>query len=168
MDLGSALANVASGGILGLVGTAFSGVLSYFQAKQAHAQKMEEMQLEAQVSAAQAAGQVAVAREQGAAMAFTASQQAEASIGASYPWVNAIRALVRPLLTLLYLGLTAVVFFYASDAETKKFVIDNIVYTGTGCTVWWFGSRQLDKSSLSWGNKTAGASVQSAPTSPAK
>lgn len=169
MDLTSLLGNVASGGVLGLVGTLFSGVLSYFQAKQQHGFRMDEMQLEAQVSAAQAAGQVAVAREAGAAAAFTGSQAAEASIGATYPWVNAVRALTRPVLTLLYIVLTAIIFFTTADATMKQFVIENIVWTGSGCTVWWFGSRQLDKSSLTWGNKTAGASVSSAPTAaPAK
>lgn len=158
MDWTNILGNVASGGLLGLLGTGVNFALGYFQRKQEHAQKVEMLRLEADVTAARTAGEVAVAREQGAAGAFTASQQAEASIGRSYRWVEAVRALTRPGLTLL-LVILATILRYSADEATRAYIDQNIIVTAVAAVTWWFGQRQLDRSTLSWGNKTAGASV---------
>jgi hypothetical protein len=152
------LGNVASGGLLGLLGTGVNFALGYFQRKQEHAQRIESLRLEGELHAAKTAGDVAVAREQGAANAFVASQQAEANIGRSYKWVEAVRALTRPGLTLL-LVLLAAVLRYSADDATRAYIDQNIIVTAVAAVTWWFGQRQLDRSTTSWGNKTAGASV---------
>ena len=152
------LGNVASGGLLGLFGTGVNFVLGYFQRKQEHAQRIESLRLEGELNAAKTAGDVAVAREQGAAGAFVASQQAEVNIGRSYRWVEAIRALTRPGLTVMLVILAAVLRYSADDA-TRSYIDQNIVVTAVAAVTWWFGQRQLDRSTTSWGNKTAGASV---------
>jgi hypothetical protein len=154
------LGNVASGGLLGLLGTGVNFALGYFQRKQEHAQRIESLRLEGELNAAKTAGDVAVAREQGAAGAFVASQQAEANIGRSYKWVEAVRALTRPGLTLL-LVLLATILRYSADEATKAYIDQNIIVTAVAAVTWWFGQRQLDRSTTSWGNKTAGASVSS-------
>jgi hypothetical protein len=154
------LGNVASGGLLGLLGTGVNFALGYFQRKQEHAQRIESLRLEGELNAAKTAGDVAVAREQGAAGAFVASQQAEANIGRSYKWVEAVRALTRPGLTLL-LVILATILRYSADAATKAYIDQNIIVTAVAAVTWWFGQRQLDRSTTSWGNKTAGASVSS-------
>jgi hypothetical protein len=154
------LGNVASGGLLGLLGTGINFALGYFQRKQEHAQRIESLRLEGELNAAKTAGDVAVAREQGAAGAFVASQQAEANIGRSYKWVEAVRALTRPGLTLL-LVLLATILRYSADEATKAYIDQNIIVTAVAAVTWWFGQRQLDRSTTSWGNKTAGASVSS-------
>jgi len=154
------LGNVASGGLLGLLGTGVNFALGYFQRKQEHAQRIESLRLEGELNAAKTAGDVAVAREQGAAGAFVASQQAEANIGRSYKWVEAVRALTRPGLTIL-LVILAAVLRYSADEATRSYIDQNIVVTAVAAVTWWFGQRQLDRSTTSWGNKTAGASVSS-------
>ena len=154
------LGNIASGGLLGLLGTGVNFALGYFQRKQEHAQRIESLRLEGELNAAKTAGDVAVAREQGAAGAFVASQQAEANIGRSYKWVEAVRALTRPGLTLL-LVILATILRYSADAATKAYIDQNIIVTAVAAVTWWFGQRQLDRSTTSWGNKTAGASVSS-------
>lgn len=154
------LGNVASGGLLGLLGTAVNFGLGYFQKKQEHAQYIERAKLEGELNAAKTAGEVAVARESGAAAAFTASVNTEASIGKTYQWVNAVRALTRPGLTLLLLCLTWVLY-YSADEFTQSYIAQNIVITAVASVTWWFGQRQLDRSTTTWGNKTAGASVSS-------
>ena len=154
------LGNVASGGLLGLLGTGVNFALGYFQRKQEHAQRIESLRIEGELNAAKTAGDVAVAREQGAAGAFVASQQAEANIGRSYKWVEAVRALTRPGLTIL-LVILAAVLRYSADEATRSYIDQNIVVTAVAAVTWWFGQRQLDRSTTSWGNKTAGASVSS-------
>jgi hypothetical protein len=158
------LGNVASGGLLGLLGTGVNFALGYFQRRQEHAQRVEMLRLEADVHAARVAGDVAVAREQGAAGAFVASQQAEAQIGRSYRWVEAVRALTRPGLTLL-LVILATILRYSADTATRAYIDQNIIVTAVAAVTWWFGQRQLDRGSITWGNKTTGASVGPGKTS---
>lgn len=158
------LGNVASGGLLGLLGTGVNFALSYFQRRQEHAQRVEMLRLEADVHAAKTAGDVAVAREAGASGAFVASQQAEAQIGRSYRWVEAVRALTRPGLTFLLVTL-ATLLRYSADAATRAYIDQNIIVTAVAAVTWWFGQRQLDRSITTWGNKTAGASVGTKTTS---
>lgn len=158
MSLLDILGNVASGGLLGLLGTGVNFALGYFQRKQEHQQRVEMLRLEADVHAARVAGDVAVAREAGASGAFVASQQAEAQIGRSYRWVEAVRALTRPGLTLL-LVILATLLRYSADAATRAYIDQNIIVTAVAATTWWFGQRQLDRQQTSWGNKTTGATV---------
>jgi hypothetical protein len=161
------LGNVASGGVLGLLGTAVNFGLGYFQKKQEHRQRLEwaveereTLKIKGQLQAAQTAGDVAVARERGAADAFTASQVAEQRLPRSYQWVAAVRELTRPGLTLLLVSLAAFMRFSADDA-TRAYIDQNIVVTAVAAVTWWFGQRQLDRSTSTWGNATAGASVSS-------
>ncbi len=156
------LGNVASGGLLGLLGTGVNFALGYFQRKQEHSQRLEWAKIEGELNAAKTAGDVAVARESGAAQAFTASVESEGKLPASFRWVDAVRALTRPGLTLLLIVLTWVLY-YSSDADTQAYIAQNIVITAVASVTWWFGQRQLDRSTTSWGNKTAGASVTSGP-----
>jgi hypothetical protein len=163
------LGNVASGGLLGLLGTGVNFVLGYFKQKQEHAQRLEwardnreTLALEGQLVAARTAGDLAVAREKGASDAFTASQRADAAYGSgkSYKWVSAVRELTRPGLTVLLVVLTAIMR-YSADPATRAYIDQNIVVTAVAAVTWWFGQRQLDRSSMSWGNQAAGASITS-------
>jgi hypothetical protein len=66
--------------------------------------------------------------------------QAEAAIGASYLWVDAVRGLTRPVLTVL-LWLIAGVIFTASDAEGRSAITETATFAATAATLWWFGDR---------------------------
>lgn len=156
MDWTNILGSVASGGVLGLLGNAISFGLNYFKAKQEHQQRMDLLKLEAEVQSAKVAGDIAVAREQGAANAFTASIQAEGAIKGEHRWAITFRAITRPGLT--WLGLLASILF-GSFACTNDFAQSVDVYTGMMIS-WWFGQRAIDKSTIVFGNKTANASVQ--------
>jgi hypothetical protein len=162
------LGNVASGGVLGLLGNAVSFGLSYFKAKQEHQQAMDRaesdrktLQLQGELAAAQTAGEMAVAREKGSADAFTASQSAEASLtGETFRWVNAARALNRPALTWLCIGLTGLVYFHTTEPDVRSYIATNVVVMTVAVVTWWFGQRQLDRSSISFGNRAASGSVR--------
>lgn len=163
MDWLSILGNVSSGGLFGLLGTGFSFAMGYFQKKQEHRQRLEwaieereTLKIKGQLAAAQTAGEIVVAREKGAADAFVESQKAERSIARSYPWVDAIRGVTRPFLT-FFLILVAVVMRYSADPATRAYIDQNIVVTAVASVTWWFGQRQLDKSTVAFGNSTSNA-----------
>jgi len=169
MDWTNILGNVASGGVLGLLGNAVTFGLSYFKNKQEHQQAMDKaesdrktLQLQGELAAAQTAGDMALARERGSADAFTASQGAEAALtGDTYKWVNAVRALNRPALTWLCIFLTALVYFHTTEPDVLSYIATNVVVMTVAVVTWWFGQRQLDRSSVSFGNRTASGSVNS-------
>lgn len=167
MDWSSILGSVAGGGVLGLLGNVAHVGLGIWRDKAAHRQRMDEaaaqlelLKVQGELSAAQTAGAIAEARERGAAEAFTASQQAEIALGkATWPWVDAIRQLTRPLLTWMLLAMTGAM---AIAEPTLRADLSEVLAGLTVMVVtWWFGQRQLDRSSLTFGNRAASAQVHS-------
>ncbi|MBU2532389.1 MAG: hypothetical protein KKB37_06590, partial [Alphaproteobacteria bacterium] len=69
-----------------------------------------------------------------------ASLAAEAAIGDSYRWVNAVRGLTRPFLTLLLWLITAWVFL-GSGAAARGEIVETATFAATAATLWWFGDR---------------------------
>ncbi|HBJ91416.1 MAG TPA: hypothetical protein DDZ43_00930, partial [Hyphomonadaceae bacterium] len=65
---------------------------------------------------------------------------ADAALASGYQFVDAIRALTRPALTLLLWLITATVFFNVDDA-LKARVVETAVFAATAATLWWFGDR---------------------------
>ena len=65
---------------------------------------------------------------------------AEAAISDRYRWVNAVRALTRPSLTLLLWLITTPVYFGAA-AEAKASIVETATIAATAATLWWFGDR---------------------------
>ncbi|MBC6440609.1 MAG: hypothetical protein GDA49_09450 [Rhodospirillales bacterium] len=78
----------------------------------------------------------------------------------SMVFVNVIRGLLRPLLTVAFLGLTAIVYFTldggyvtnitppgggTTEINIHSRVIDTILYLTTTTVLWWFGARQIGK-----------------------
>jgi len=168
MDWGSILGNVASGGVLGLLGTVVSESIGFFRRKQEFTQRLalaqderETLKLKADVTAAEMAGLLAKAREEGASNAFIASQRAEAAIKGEAKWVSTLRGFTRPGITWYGLVLTtAFVIFPPSSTIGQELAVTVNIYTGMMIS-WWFGQRAIDKGAISWGNRTAGASVNS-------
>lgn len=56
------------------------------------------------------------------------------------PWVNNIRALVRPVLTSVLTVAMIAMGFVMSD-EIQLSVVDAVVFTGVTAVTWWFGDR---------------------------
>ena len=65
---------------------------------------------------------------------------AEAAIGDSYKWVNAVRALTRPLLTLL-LWVIPWLAYLGAAADARAGIIETTTFAATAATLWWFGDR---------------------------
>ncbi len=99
---------------------------------------MQKLRLEA--DAAGQAAELQAAETSGAWAGLSASMTAEAAIGDSYRWVNAVRALTRPTLTVLLWGITGAVFLKA-DAAGQTGIVDTATFAATAATLWWFGDR---------------------------
>lgn len=159
MDWTSILGNVASGGLLGLLGTAFGEVAGFYRRKQEHTQFIEKTRLEGELNAARTSGEIAVARERGAAEAFTESQRAESALRGEHRWVTSFRAFTRPGLTWFALLITFYFGIFPPVTE-PGITLAMTVGTYTGMMIaWWFGQRAIDKSGITFGNKTANGNV---------
>lgn len=99
--------------------------------------------------AAEAAQALAQTQAQGSWTGLTGSIAAEASIGASWPWVQAVRALTRPALTVMLWLLYAALFLAAAAgalhpdaaASVVTGAADTISFSAATALTWWFGDR---------------------------
>lgn len=147
MDVGSLLDSGLTGGVFGLLGNVAGKVLGLFEAKQAFAQKKEEwgheervLDMQAKAKAAETEQTLAVTAASGSWGGLSESLKAESAIGDSYAWVNAVRALVRPALTLSLSSFLCLAFF-ATDGAARSAISESLVFAAVTAIVWWFGDR---------------------------
>lgn len=106
------------------------------------------LKLQMQAKAAETEQEIHIAESQGSWSGLSASLSAEGAVGSSYPWVNAVRALVRPALTLgLTTFLSAAFFAMAPGDIDRAYVADSLVFAAVTSIVWWFGDRAPKKTS---------------------
>ena len=146
-DLAGLAASATGGGLFGLFGTALGRVASFFERRQEHRQERarwshetELLSLQMQAQAQETEAEIALAETAGSWEGLKASMQAEAAIGASYPWVNAVRGLTRPGLTLL-LWLISASIYVGADASGRQAITETATFAATAATLWWFGDR---------------------------
>ena len=160
---GGGLAGGALGAAFGALGSVLNRGLGIFETREKRKDRQLEMAHEverwghdlrlasdARTGRAEEARQ-ALARTdaEGSWDGLKASLQAEAGIGASWPWVAAVRALTRPALTLLLWILFALLFLSALSgalsAETASVVVrtavETIAFSASTALTWWFGDR---------------------------
>ena len=138
-----------SGGLFGLIGHVATKIVGYFEAEQLFKQKQAEWGhetdlLKLQMSARQAEteSEIALAGASGSWSGLNASLTAETAIGATFAWVNAVRALVRPALTFgLALFLCTAFFALAPGDIDRAYVANSLVFAAVTAIVWWFGDR---------------------------
>lgn len=140
-------ASAASGGVFGLVGTTIGRVAGFFERRQSQAHEtarwaheLKRLQFEQAAAIAQTEAKIELQAVEGRWSGLTASMQAEAAIAPSYPWVDAIRGLTRPGLTLLLWLISAGIWFGA-DADGRAAIIETASFAATAATLWWFGDR---------------------------
>ena len=158
--LGEVAGSVLTGGATGILGTALSFVTQFFQRRQAHKQELELRRLDmelAQIEAASLERAIQVEaeseREQAAWSALEASYRdaaarwSRAGDGFLMTFVDFCRGMTRPVLTVLFLGLTGAIYFSLGSGETamRGQLIDTVLYLTVTCVLWWFGARQLAK-----------------------
>jgi hypothetical protein len=154
-DLLGTGASALTGGLFGLVGNIATKVFGYFEAKQAFTEKVAEwshetdlLKLQMQAKAAETEQEIHIAESQGSWSGLSASLSAEGTLASSYPWVNAVRSLVRPALTLgLATFLSAAFFAMAPGDIDRAYVADSLVFAAVTSIVWWFGDRAPKRTS---------------------
>jgi hypothetical protein len=156
-------ANVASGGLFGLVGSLIGVGAKYLQAKQVakakaaeweHEIKLRELTMEQ--GDRETENEIAIASSEGAWKGLSASYQTTIPSSSVHMWVNDIRALFRPLLTIALWVMTLVTLRWMingtvqqwmleaeSFAPMVKYTIDSITFSASTATVWWFGDRAM-------------------------
>lgn len=140
-------ASAAGGGLFGVVGTVLGRVAGYFETRQQNAFEQARWVYEAdmarltmQARQAEAEMDIQKADTEGSWEGLRASVEADAALNSAYPFVDAIRALTRPALTLLLWLITALVFFNVGEA-LKARIVETAVFAATAATLWWFGDR---------------------------
>ncbi|KCZ63029.1 hypothetical protein [Hyphomonas atlantica] len=140
-------ASAAGGGVFGLLGTMIGRAAGYFEQRQSQAHERSRWQheshlagMELQALREESEAAERLAETSGRWQGLAASIQAEAAIGESYAWVNAVRALTRPILTLLLWLITWLVFLASPETEQAK-IVETATFAATAATLWWFGDR---------------------------
>ncbi len=146
-DIAGLAASAAGGGLFGLVGTALGRLAGYFEQRQAQAHEKARWGHEVQLIGLQQAAaraeteaEIALSDVQGSWQGLAASMQAEAAIAGSYKWVDAVRGLTRPALTLL-LWLIAGGIWLGADPVSRTAIAETATFGATAATLWWFGDR---------------------------
>ena len=157
MNLVEILTAGAGGGLFGVLGQVGNRAIGIWEAKEkrkelvlVHAQEERRwaheatlLDLQAKARAEETEGELALVEARGTWDGLAASHAAEAAIGKSYPWVEAVRGMTRPTLTLLSLIGLALVYF--TDAgrrpDLQSTIVDTVVFLASATTVWWFGDR---------------------------
>lgn len=146
-DLIGIAASAAGGGLFGLFGTAIGRLAGFFEKRQnmAHEERrwgheVKLLELQQSAAAQETEAELAIARTEGSWAGLEASLNAEAGIASSYRWVDAIRALTRPTLTLLLWGITLAIWFSA-DTSGRTSITETTTFAATAATLWWFGDR---------------------------
>ena len=146
-DLIGIAASAAGGGVFGVLGTALGRVAGYFERRQSieHEERRWEhevqlLEMQRLAAAAETEAELALTHAEGRWAGLQASLDAEAAIRTSYKWVDAIRGLTRPLLTLLLWGITVVIWFSADLADRTN-ITETATFAATAATLWWFGDR---------------------------
>ena len=147
MDIASLFDSGLTGGLFGLFGNLAGKVVGIFESREAFTQKKEEwghderladLQMKAKVAETDQA--LAVTASSGSWSGLGDSLKAEGAIGATYAWVNAVRALVRPALTMSLGGFLAAAFF-ATTGAVRDQISDSLVFAAVTAIVWWLGDR---------------------------
>ncbi len=146
-DIAGLAASAAGGGIFGLIGSVIGRAAGLVERRQEQAQerarwehesRLMDMQMQAKRQARE--DDLRLADVEGGWQGLSASIAAEAAIGESYRWVNAVRGLTRPFLTLLLWVISGLVFM-GSEAAARAEIVETATFAATAATLWWFGDR---------------------------
>ena len=150
------LGAILSGGATGLLGTAISAGIGWIERRQRHQQELELRRIDLEMTKAEAASAERVAAIEAESAQSTAElraiEQSHRQAGGRWSsgdsaWlvaVDVVRGLIRPLLTLAFLALAAVIYFRLPTPEVPDVaarMVDTVLYLATTTTLWWFGTR---------------------------
>lgn len=166
-DVIGAAGAAAGGGVFGILGSAVNRVFGIFERREARrdreqqyaeqvnvrAHELELLRENRLTAAAETENEIAVTQTEGSFRGLEASLTAAASIGNAPGWVNAVRAMVRPILTILLWVFAALIFKWVLESAAGgvlsadeiptlvRYVVYSVIFAATTATVWWYGDR---------------------------
>ena len=154
-DVISVIVSGLFGGGVGLLGTLVGRVFGWLEEREKikrlaiqneHELKLQQMQFDAR--SAEREHEYAITELSTEADMRTGSYQQDAAIGSTYRWVNAVRALMRPLLTVISISAVMYVITLLNQLGDYSGLRDGptqLNFLATTAFVWWFGSRDTSK-----------------------
>ncbi len=134
----------AGGGLFGVLGSLINRGAGFFERRQRFAQEQARWEheralhtLNMQARAKETEREIDLAQVKGNWEGLSTSLQAEASLDGGYTWVNAVRALVRPVLTLILVLISAIFYLHSGD----KALLNTLAFDASAVVLWWFGDR---------------------------
>jgi len=146
MDLAT-LAAGPLGAAFGFVGSLVQKGLGIWEARQAHKQKLEELEVLSRIDLQKADIALRQTQEDRAGQAFTAAVKAQENQMPAHAWAKTVLALFRPGLT-LYLLLSSTfmaIVFQPQRPELLDFIITSMFSMSTVSLGYWFGVRTQEK-----------------------
>lgn len=141
-----------SGGLLGFVGSLAGRAFGWLETRERNVQERNRWQHELQLQelqmrsrAEETEQEIAVEAQRGSFRGLEASVRAEGRIDGP-DWLNAVRGLTRPVLTVLLMVMSTIIFFSvpedgATVEQLQLFFIQEIVFLTSTAVAWWFGDR---------------------------
>lgn len=150
MDITTLLAGPI-GGILGLAGSLAQKWLGMKEAREAHAQKMAEMEVLGKIDLQKADIIFRATVEEKSGEAFSKAIDAQSGLRASSGWARDFIALFRPGLTLALMASSTGLAMWFSGQQldpVMEFVIVSQFSLASVATGYWFGHRSDDKQKI--------------------
>ena len=161
--LDSIFGAVTGGGVFGLVGSLVGNVAQFFKNKQQHKINVEVKKLEINLAERLAQVRIQEKKTSGSWDALEASIKAESRLAEFTPqWANAIRALYRPLLTTMLLGVSFYIYKdlvfalsggnssllfevlgQGASVEILRYIVYTLLFSTSAAVTWWFADRSM-------------------------
>jgi hypothetical protein len=144
----------AGGGLLGIFGSVLGKGFRIWERREERAdrrlQNEHELRLieeQAKLRAQETEAEIVKLQTEGSYTGLSASLRHDESITPTSGWVNDVRAMVRPAMTLI-LGIILGAMVYHNVAEVQAEAAQAIVFSAVTAITWWFGDR-VPRASLS-------------------
>lgn len=155
-------ASVASGGLFGLFGSIVGQVSKHFQRKQEQKWEKEKWNYEAdmfrlqmQAKAAETEQELAIVSQQGSWSSLDSSIKADGLIKPQSAWASDVKALFRPFITVVLVGVTAWIIHmllngrldatltHQDKLDIIRYSVYSVVFSTSTAITWWFADRAL-------------------------
>ena len=150
MDWGAIVGNVASGGLLGLIGSVASAGIGIWQTREQRKAKREEAELE--MKRLELAGRIDLQKAEAAlretevksvASGFDASQAADANAHGASDGIQDFKAATRHVVVYLLIFLTGLIYFFGASLDTQQVIVGTIVQLAVMAISWLYGQRGI-------------------------
>jgi len=141
------IASALLGGGTGIIGSVVGRVFGWLETREKR--KNMEMEFAHELSMTEAQGRIRadeleaeskIVEQKVAGDMRTASSRHDMSAGQPYRWVISVLRLVRPVLTLMLIAITAAIVL-SFPAATAFDIANQVVYLTSMAIAWWFGDR---------------------------